>query len=148
MNLPHLRAWWAARQGLLSVAPDQTPSAVLTRSGWARSVGGINPYLTLFSRAGIPRAAAAHTIHELPCVRGCTYVVPADDFALAKRPRSIACAARSWAPSTAAPGTPPPSSRPSAMRPNTLSSRAAERAAVTRHRSWHPDDTRTQPVKL
>ena len=57
-------------------------------TGWARSVGGANPYLTLFSRAGTHRetadaAAAALEIHELPSARGCTYVVPASDFALA-----------------------------------------------------------------
>lgn len=90
MNLPHLRAWWAARQGLLVLDPALTPAAVLERSGWARSVGGVNPYLTLFSRAGIgrdaaDRAAADRQIHELPAARGCTYVVPRADFALALR---------------------------------------------------------------
>lgn len=70
--------------------PDLTPAAVLERSGWARTVGGVNPYLTLFSRAGTTRAAAdaaakAHAILELPCARGCTHVVPAADFALALR---------------------------------------------------------------
>lgn len=90
MKLPHLRAWWAARQGLLTLDPGQTPAAVLERSGWARSVGGVNPYLTLFSRAGTSRAAADQAaadrrIHELPGARGCTYVVPAADFELALR---------------------------------------------------------------
>jgi len=61
---------------------------VLNEAGWARSVGGANPYLTLFARAGLGRAAvdaavAALEIHELPSARGCTYVVPAGDFALA-----------------------------------------------------------------
>jgi hypothetical protein len=51
-------------------------------------VGGASPYLTLFARAGLRRAAvdaemAALKIHELPSARGCTYIVPADDFALA-----------------------------------------------------------------
>lgn len=90
MDLQHLRAWWAARQGLLAVDTALTPAAALERTGWARSVGGVNPYLTLFSRAGISRAAAdaaaaEHAIHELPGARGCTYVVPAADFALALR---------------------------------------------------------------
>ena len=45
-------------------------------------------YLTLFSRAGVTREAADRAvasleIHELPSARGCTYVVPARDFALA-----------------------------------------------------------------
>jgi hypothetical protein len=50
-------------------------------------VGGVGPYLTLFSRAGLSRervdAGVANTeIHELPSARSCTYVLPASDFAL------------------------------------------------------------------
>ena len=83
-----LRAWWSHRQGLdggLAGAPSQ---AVLERTGWARSVGGVGPYLTLFARAGTSReavdsAAANLEIHELPSARGCTYVVPESEFALA-----------------------------------------------------------------
>jgi hypothetical protein len=61
---------------------------VLERAGWARSVGGVGPYLTLFARAGISReaadrAVAALELHELPSARGCTYVVPASEFGLA-----------------------------------------------------------------
>lgn len=90
MNPSKLRAFWAARQGLLAVDPALTPAAVLEHTGWARSVGGVGPYLTLFSRAGITRAAADRAaarleIHELPSARGCTYVVPRADFALALR---------------------------------------------------------------
>ena len=43
-------AWWWHRQGL-----DKTggsPAQVLATTGWARSVGGANPYLSLFARAG------------------------------------------------------------------------------------------------
>lgn len=65
-----------------------SPPAILQRTGWARSVGGVGPYLTLFARGGIARASADAAvakleIHELPAARGCTYVVPAADFALA-----------------------------------------------------------------
>ena len=61
---------------------------VLAKTGWARSVGGVGPYLTLFSRAGASRqhtddAVARLEIQELPSARGCTYVVPASDFGLA-----------------------------------------------------------------
>ncbi len=60
---------------------------VLARSGWARSVGGVGPYLTMFSRIRARReatdsAVARLLIHELPSARGCTYVLPAQDFAL------------------------------------------------------------------
>jgi hypothetical protein len=64
------------------------PARVLAETGWARSVGGSNPYLTLFARAGTDRAAvdaavARLDIYELPAARGCTYVVPAAHFGLA-----------------------------------------------------------------
>ncbi|MEY9846699.1 DNA glycosylase AlkZ-like family protein [Streptacidiphilus sp. MAP5-3] len=83
----HLRAWWAHRQGLDGSLSGADPATVLTRSGWARSVGGAAPYLGLFARAGLSRevvdeAVAALEIHELPSARGCTYVLPAADFAL------------------------------------------------------------------
>ena len=67
---------------------SKSAAEVLAGTGWARSVGGVGPYLTLFSRAGISReavdgAVANLEIHELPSARGCAYVVPACDFALA-----------------------------------------------------------------
>lgn len=85
---PKLCAWWSHRQGLDGSLTGQPAATVLERTGWARSVGGAAPYLTLFSRAGIRRESAdadvaAAAIHELPCARGCTYVVPASDYALA-----------------------------------------------------------------
>jgi hypothetical protein len=83
-----LRAWWFARQGLDGSLAGAPADQVLERAGWARSVGGVGPYLTLWSRAGLRRAAVDAAlerlaIHELPAARGCTYVVPAADFALA-----------------------------------------------------------------
>ena len=83
-----LRAWWAHRQGLDGTLAGATAAEVLEQTGWARSVGGVGPYLTLFARAGTSREAADQAvanldIHELPSARGCTYVVPASEFALA-----------------------------------------------------------------
>jgi hypothetical protein len=88
MDPAKLRAWWAHRQGLDGSLRGASPAAVLERAGWARSVGGVGPYLSLFARAGIGRKAADAAvaklqIHELPSARGCTYVVPASDFGLA-----------------------------------------------------------------
>ncbi|MEK7403715.1 MAG: crosslink repair DNA glycosylase YcaQ family protein [Acidobacteriota bacterium] len=88
MTIPGLRAWWWRRQGLDGNLAGRGASEVLKRTGWARSVGGAAPYLALFARAGIGRQAADEAvakleIHELPSARGCTYVVPASDFALA-----------------------------------------------------------------
>jgi hypothetical protein len=88
MDGAKLRAWWSHRQGLDGSLNGVAPADVLERSGWARSVGGVGPYLTLFARAGTSRAEADSAvaglgIHELPSARGCTYVVPSRDFALA-----------------------------------------------------------------
>ncbi len=88
MNAATLQAWWSHRQGLDGSLAGAAPEAVLERAGWARSVGGCGPYLALHGRAGISRqeadaAASALQIQELPAARGCTYVVPAPDFALA-----------------------------------------------------------------
>jgi hypothetical protein len=82
-----LTQWWA-RQGLDGSLAGADPATVLTRVGWARSVGGANPYLSLFARAGTTRSAADDAvarleIYELPSARGCTYVVPAAHFGLA-----------------------------------------------------------------
>jgi len=85
-----LRAWWSHRQGLDGSLKGRPPAEVLERTGWARSVGGVGPYLTLFARAGTSReavdaAVAKQEIHELPSARGCTYVLPAADYALGLR---------------------------------------------------------------
>src|SRR5258708_5516465 len=58
MDMDRLRAFWAHRQGLDGALRGQDPAAVLERAGWARSVGGGGPYLTLFPRAGTSRPAA------------------------------------------------------------------------------------------
>jgi hypothetical protein len=87
MEQSKIRSWWAHRQGLDGAFAGKSASEVLQRAGWARSVGGSNPYFTLFSRAGLDRenvdaSVAKLEIHELPSARGCTYVLPASDFAL------------------------------------------------------------------
>lgn len=89
-DLPLLRAWWSHRQGLDGSCSKATAAQVLERTGWARSVGGVGPYLTLHARAGLGResvdaSVGALELHELPSARGCTYVVPASDYALALR---------------------------------------------------------------
>ena len=87
MDIGHLRAWWWHRKALDGSLTGASPAAVLARSGWARSVGGANPYLSLFARAGTSRqaaddAVASMDIYELPSARGCTYVIPAEHFGL------------------------------------------------------------------
>ncbi len=83
-----LRAWWWQRQRLAGGLEGASPAEVLEQTGWARSVGGAGPYLTLFSRARLSREAVdtaleEQQLHELPSARGCTYVVPKSDYALA-----------------------------------------------------------------
>ncbi|WP_189057566.1 DNA glycosylase AlkZ-like family protein [Longimycelium tulufanense] len=87
VGLEKLRAWWSHRQGLDGTLAGASAAEVLARTGWARSVGGCGPYLGLFARAGLDRravdeAVANLEIHELPSARGCTYVLPKQDFAL------------------------------------------------------------------
>lgn len=87
MDRAKLRAWWSHRQGLDGSMRGKSPARILEQCGWSRSVGGVGPYLTLFSRGGTSRevadkAAAQLEIHELPTARGCTYVLPSSDFAL------------------------------------------------------------------
>src|SRR6185437_9297544 len=83
-----LRAWWSHRQGLDGSLMGQSAREIVNKTGWSRSVGGASPYLTLFARAGLRREQvdaelAKAGIHELPSARGCTYVVPTEDYALA-----------------------------------------------------------------
>lgn len=90
MDASKLRAWWSHRQGLDGSLSGASPAEVLARSGWARSVGGSNPYLTLFARAGtsVADAEAANAqleIGETPSARGCTYFLPSEDFAIGLR---------------------------------------------------------------
>jgi len=90
MDSDKLRAFWAARQGLDGSLGQAGPAEVLARTGWARSAGGFNPYLTFFSRAGTGRGAAdeevaADRIGEIPAVRGKAYVLPEEDYGLARR---------------------------------------------------------------
>lgn len=88
LTAERLRAWAWHRQGLDGSLAGHSAAEVLARAGWARSVGGANPYLTLFARAGIRRQQVdadvlALRIYELPSARGCTYVLGAEDFAWA-----------------------------------------------------------------
>jgi hypothetical protein len=87
MDVPRLRAWYSYRQGLDGRLAGASAQQVLERTGWIRSVGSATPYLALFARAGISRAAAdaavaEQQIHELPSARACTYILPRSDFAL------------------------------------------------------------------
>jgi hypothetical protein len=88
MDLTHLRGWWFHKQGLDGSLNGSSSQEVLKKTGWSRSVGGSNPYQTLFARNGasreeIDKSVSKLEIYELPSARGCTYVVPASHYALA-----------------------------------------------------------------
>jgi hypothetical protein len=59
MDASVLRAWWAHRQGLDGSLQGRSPAEVLARTGWARSVGGVGPYLGIHARCGASREAIA-----------------------------------------------------------------------------------------
>lgn len=85
-----IRTWRWQRQRLDGSGAGSDAETLLAETGWMRSVGGAGPYLGLFARGRLARATvdkqvASLAIHELPSARGCTYVVPARDFALALR---------------------------------------------------------------
>jgi len=82
-----LRAWWHHRQALDGSLEGASAADVLASTGWARSVGGSAPYLGLFARARLDReaideAVADLRVHELPSARGCTYVLPRQDYSV------------------------------------------------------------------
>ncbi len=87
MTNSEFRYSWFCRQGLDSNAAKLSISDSLVQFGWQRGVGGSTPYIGLFSRGKHSRTEIDKEIHklnicELPSARGCTYVLPAQDFAL------------------------------------------------------------------
>src|SRR5260370_8379544 len=85
MNPDKLRAWWAFQQGLDGSLQGQSAQDALSRAGWARSVGGASPYLALFARASLTRAAIDDsgpkaTIHQLPAAPRSTHFLPAPEL--------------------------------------------------------------------
>jgi len=60
-----LQAWWSHRQGLDGSLAGKSSAEVLERTGWARSVGGVGPYLTLFARNGASRVVSSILRHAI-----------------------------------------------------------------------------------
>jgi hypothetical protein len=82
IDLPRARAHWHARQGLIEPA-GKRPDAVVTRTSWPRTLGGIEAYVAIAARgteitaAAIHRAVKRGALRVVPAVRGCIYLVPA-----------------------------------------------------------------------
>ncbi len=88
-TLERVRTYWSSRQSLSARSKGRV--AELVRStGWVYSAGSTLPYLAIRARLpGIDRAEIDRVIFdderilEVPTVRGCTMLVPAEDFTLA-----------------------------------------------------------------
>jgi hypothetical protein len=79
-----IRSYLAHRQGLLDFS-NQSNREVLASTGWARSVGGHNIYISLFARNQSDKAqteqdAKSDEIYEFASARGCTYFLPKEHF--------------------------------------------------------------------
>lgn len=87
LDLDTARSAWVRHQGLGDAVAD-TPAEVLAQTGWIRTLGGVDGYLSLLARRPGLRAAAIHaavgdrTLQVLPSVRGCMYLVPRRHAAL------------------------------------------------------------------
>lgn len=89
------RAFWLDRQGLAKPALMPAATDVLhdlvARSGWIRTLGGIDAYLGVrariptMRRSDVDDALMTRKIVVSPAVRGCIYAVPHIDAALALR---------------------------------------------------------------
>jgi hypothetical protein len=88
VTLEQARAFWCAKQGL-SPHIDAPVTSVVERTGWVRTLGGVDVYLATrarcpgMRRADLDDAVARGELHVLPAARGCIYLVPESDRALA-----------------------------------------------------------------
>ncbi|MEW5849326.1 MAG: crosslink repair DNA glycosylase YcaQ family protein [Myxococcota bacterium] len=81
VDLPRARAFWLHQQGL-SKGQSGTVEDVITRTGWLRTLGGVDAYLAALAR--VPTLEPGHLddalksgrVQVTPAVRGCMYVVP------------------------------------------------------------------------
>jgi hypothetical protein len=89
LTLEQVRAYWAMRQGL-SKPIKGVVADVVRASGWLYSSGSTLPYLAIRARmpgcgrSDVDRAVfEEESVVEVPSVRGCTMLVPAEDVSLA-----------------------------------------------------------------
>src|SRR5438105_3614284 len=90
LSLSRARAVWLDRQGLLT--PVRGPlHEVVGATGWVRTLGGVEAYLALrarvpgLSRKAVDEAVAKGALRVVPAARGCMYLLPQKDVALALR---------------------------------------------------------------
>jgi len=111
LPLEAARRVWQARQGLS--APQKGPLAdVVARTGWLRTLGGVEVYLAMrarvpaLKRAELDEASQKLELQVIPAVRGCIYLVPrahvpwalrfAESFFVKRTGRELEKAGGSW----------------------------------------------------
>ncbi len=89
LSAQQARAYWAERQGISRPIQGGVADAVRA-SGWVYSAGSTLPYLAIRARLpGCDRAAVDRAVFEdedlieVPTVRGCSMLVPAEEVSLA-----------------------------------------------------------------
>jgi hypothetical protein len=89
ISAEHARNYWVVRQGL-GKSPSGGVADLVHATGWLNSPGSTAPYLAIRARrpecdkAGVDRAVFNGAgLVEIPAVRGCTMLVPAEDVSLA-----------------------------------------------------------------
>ncbi|MCB9559148.1 MAG: winged helix DNA-binding domain-containing protein [Kofleriaceae bacterium] len=111
VDVARARAHWHARAGLAAPLPGDADE-VIARTGWLRTLGGVDVYLAARARVpGLGRATLdalvdAGRLRVIPAVRGCVYLVPAahvplalavaDDAWRKRTDRDVAKAGTSW----------------------------------------------------
>lgn len=88
LSLDEARRAWASAQGL-GTRRTGPLRETLAATGWLRMLGGAEAYLGMLARAEDATAEAVHAaiaagdLRVLPAVRGCLYLVPREDTAIA-----------------------------------------------------------------
>ena len=103
VDLARARALWCVRQGLASRAGGAGARVVdvVSGTGWVRTLGGVDVYLAVrarcsgLRRADLDRAVARRQLRVIPAARGCIYLVPDHQVAMA-----LSLAAALWRPRT------------------------------------------------
>ena len=99
ISLARARAHWHASQGLAE-AKGTRPDTVVARTGWPRTLGGVEAYVAIAARATkvsvstINRSVKRQALRVVPAVRGCIYLVTKAEAPLLLRLANHLSAAR------------------------------------------------------
>lgn len=88
LDLHQARAAWVRNQGLAAPVAER-PAAVVGATGWIRTLGGADAYVSLLARRPgltapqVHEAVGTGALRVTPSVRGCIYLAPAEHAPLA-----------------------------------------------------------------